>query len=124
MQPAFLFKRRECASTSAECAKMPEFTVDSCVAMYDPLVYLNGAMTPLSEAKIPVLDRGFIFGDGVYEVIPVYGRDMFRAEQHLARLFRCLYAVCMPNPHDKARWLGGSGRGGGARPAAGQRGDL
>src|SRR3569833_745832 len=105
MQPAFLFKRRECASTSAECAKMHEFKVERCADMHDPLVYLNGAMTPLSEAKIPVLDRGFIFGDGVYEVIPVYGRAMFRAEQHLARLFRSLDAVGMPNPHDKARWL-------------------
>ena len=44
--------------------------------MDDPLVYLNGDLQPLSEARIPVLDRGFIFGDGVYEVIPVYRRRM------------------------------------------------
>jgi D-alanine transaminase len=73
--------------------------------MQDPLVYLNGEMTPLSEAKIPVLDRGFIFGDGVYEVIPIYGRKMFRAEQHMARLFRSLDAIAMPNPHDKEGWM-------------------
>jgi D-alanine transaminase len=73
--------------------------------MDDPLVYLNGAMTPLSEAKIPVLDRGFIFGDGIYEVIPVYGRKMFRPEQHLKRLFRGLDAVRIDNPYDQKQWL-------------------
>jgi len=73
--------------------------------MDDPLVYLNGAMTPLSEARIPVLDRGFIFGDGVYEVIPIYGRKMFRSGQHMARLFRSLAAIGIPNPHDKEQWL-------------------
>ncbi|MFZ6842969.1 D-amino acid aminotransferase [Undibacterium sp. RuTC16W] len=73
--------------------------------MNDPLVYLNGSLTPLSDAKIPVLDRGFIFGDGIYEVIPVYGRKMFRADQHLARLFRSLAAIGIPNPHDRASWL-------------------
>lgn len=72
--------------------------------MDDPLVYLNGALTPLSDAKIPVLDRGFIFGDGIYEVIPVYGRRMFRAEQHLARLFRSLAAIGIANPHSKEHW--------------------
>ncbi|HTD05981.1 D-amino acid aminotransferase [Undibacterium sp.] len=73
--------------------------------MNDPLVYLNGAYTPISEAKIPVLDRGFIFGDGIYEVIPVYGRKMFRADQHLARLFRSLASVSIANPHSKEEWL-------------------
>lgn len=73
--------------------------------MNDPLVYLNGAYTPISEAKIPVLDRGFIFGDGIYEVIPVYGRKMFRADQHLARLFRSLASVSISNPHSKEEWL-------------------
>ncbi|MBC3863972.1 D-amino acid aminotransferase [Undibacterium jejuense] len=73
--------------------------------MLDPLVYLNGALTPLSEAKIPVLDRGFIFGDGIYEVIPVYARKMFRAEQHLARLFRSLNAIGITNPHSKEEWF-------------------
>ncbi|MBC3810305.1 D-amino acid aminotransferase [Undibacterium aquatile] len=73
--------------------------------MNDPLVYLNGVMTLLSEAKISVLDRGFIFGDGIYEVIPVYGRKMFRADQHLARLFRSLDAIGINNPHSKEEWL-------------------
>ena len=71
----------------------------------DPLVYLNGEFTPLSEAKIPVLDRGFIFGDGVYEVIPVYNRRMFRAKQHMARLFRSLNAIRIPNPHTEDEWM-------------------
>lgn len=73
--------------------------------MNDPLVYLNGEMTPLSEAKIPVLDRGFIFGDGVYEVIPIYQRRMFRAGHHMARLFRSLDKIGIPNPHDLAGWM-------------------
>ncbi|TFW03513.1 D-amino acid aminotransferase [Oxalobacteraceae bacterium OM1] len=72
--------------------------------MQDPLVYLNGELTPLSEAKIPVLDRGFIFGDGVYEVVPMYGRKLFRAKQHLARLFRSLKSIGIPNPHDEEAW--------------------
>jgi D-alanine transaminase len=71
----------------------------------DPLVYLNGALTPLSEAKIPVLDRGFIFGDGVYEVIPFYHRKPFRAAQHLARLARSLREIAIPNLHTAEQWL-------------------
>ena len=73
--------------------------------MHEPLVYLNGQLTPIAEAKIPVLDRGFIFGDGIYEVIPVYGRKMFRAEQHLARLFRSLKAIGIANPHSRDEWF-------------------
>jgi D-alanine transaminase len=73
--------------------------------MNDPLVYLNGALTPLSEAKIPVLDRGFIFGDGIYEVIPIYQGRMFRAEQHMARLERSLAAIRIANPHTRGQWM-------------------
>lgn len=73
--------------------------------MQDPLVYLNGAFTPLSEAKIPVLDRGFIFGDGVYEVIPMYTRRLFRAKQHMARLARSLAAVGIANPYNEQEWM-------------------
>jgi D-alanine transaminase len=73
--------------------------------MDDPLVFLNGAMKPLSQASIPVLDRGFIFGDGIYEVIPVYGRRMFRPEQHLLRFFNGIKAVRIANPYSKAQWL-------------------
>lgn len=73
--------------------------------MNDAIVYLNGQLTPLSEAKISVLDRGFIFGDGVYEVIPMYARKPLRGTQHIARLFRCLDAIDIPNPHTQAEWL-------------------
>lgn len=62
------------------------------------------AMTPLSEARIPVLDRGFIFGDGVYEVVPAYRRVPFRLNQHLARLARSLHAIGITNPHDTDGW--------------------
>ncbi len=71
----------------------------------EPLVYLNGAMSPIADAKVSVLDRGFIFGDGIYEVIPIYGRRMFRATHHMARLFRSLKAISIPNPHTEAEWM-------------------
>lgn len=73
--------------------------------MHDPLVHLNGAMLPLSQASVSALDRGFIFGDGIYEVIPVYQRKPFRSRQHLARLFRSLDAIGIPNPHDAESWM-------------------
>ena len=68
------------------------------------IVYLNGAFLPLEEARIPVLDRGFIYGDGVYELIPVYGRRPFRLAQHLARLQRSLAGIRLANPHTSAEW--------------------
>jgi D-alanine transaminase len=68
-------------------------------------VYLNGRFLPLEEARIPVLDRGFIFGDGVYEVIPVYSRRIFRAQEHLQRLQHSLDGIRLPNPHSEAEWL-------------------
>ena len=68
------------------------------------IVYLNGALLPIEEAKIPVLDRGFIYGDGVYELIPVYGRRPFRLPQHLARLQRSLDGIRLANPHTGAEW--------------------
>ena len=71
----------------------------------DPLVYLNGVMTPLSQATVSVLDRGFIFGDGIYEVIPMYQRSLFRAKHHLARLFRSLASIGIDNPHSTDAWL-------------------
>ncbi len=67
-------------------------------------VYLNGEFTPIEEARIPVLDRGFIFGDGVYEVIPVYSGYPFRLVQHLERLQRSLDAIKLANPMTLARW--------------------
>lgn len=68
------------------------------------IVYLNGAFMPIEEARIPVLDRGFIFGDGVYEVIPVYSRHPFRLAEHLRRLQHSLDKVRIANPHDNAEW--------------------
>jgi D-alanine transaminase len=70
----------------------------------DPTVYLNGTWLPLAEARVPVQDRGFIFGDGVYEVIPVYARTPFRLRQHLARLESSLGAIRIANPHPAHDW--------------------
>ena len=67
-------------------------------------VYLNGAFLPLADAKISVLDRGFIYGDGVYEVVPVYGRRPFRMPQHLKRLQYSLNGIRLANPHTLAEW--------------------
>lgn len=61
-----------------------------------PLVYLNGDFLPLSDAKISVMDRGFLFADGVYEVIPVYNGHLFRGPEHLARLERSLEHIRLP----------------------------
>jgi len=72
--------------------------------MSEQVVYLNGAFVPLSEARIPVLDRGFIFGDGIYEVVPVYDGRPFRLTQHLKRLERSLAAISIDNPFDEAGW--------------------
>ncbi len=67
-------------------------------------VYLNGQFLPIAEAKISVLDRGFIFGDGVYEVIPVYSRHAFRLAEHLRRLEHSLAGIKLANPHSDAEW--------------------
>jgi len=68
------------------------------------MVYLNGDMLPIEEAKISVLDRGFLLGDGIYEVIPAYGGKLFRFQQHLDRLQSSLDAVRIPNPHNTDEW--------------------
>jgi D-alanine transaminase len=68
------------------------------------IVYLNGEFMPVENARIPVLDRGFIFGDGVYEVIPVYSRAPFRLAEHLVRFQRSLDAIRIPNPLSDAEW--------------------
>lgn len=68
-------------------------------------VYLNGEWLPIDEARIPVLDRGFLFGDGVYEVIPVYARRAFRAREHLTRLAASLAGIRLGNPHSDEQWL-------------------
>ncbi len=69
------------------------------------LVYLNGDYIPLDEAKVSVLDRGFIFGDGVYEVIPAYGGNTLRFEHHMQRLQNSLDAVRIINPLSNEQWL-------------------
>lgn len=75
------------------------------IALPESLCYLNGEYTRLCDAKVSVLDRGFIFGDGVYEAIPVYGGRLFRFGEHIARLGRSLAKLRIPNPMDEARWL-------------------
>ena len=71
----------------------------------DSLCYLNGQFGPLSETRVSVLDRGFIFGDGVYEVVPVYARRLFRFDEHMARLSRSLAKLRIANPHAPGDWL-------------------
>lgn len=60
---------------------------------------------PLEEARVPVLDRGFIFGDGIYEVIPAYSRKPFRLKEHLKRLQTSLDSIRLKNPHSDAQWV-------------------
>lgn len=71
---------------------------------FSSVCYLNGDYLPLDEAKISVLDRGFIFGDGVYEVIPAYGAHLFRLQQHLQRLDNSLRAIKLTNPLSNTQW--------------------
>ena len=66
--------------------------------------YLNGEFTQLQNAKISVMDRGFIFGDGIYEVVPVYGGQPFRFDQHMARLERSLAELRIANPMSRSEW--------------------
>jgi D-alanine transaminase len=73
--------------------------------MNDATVFLNGEMLPLSQAKVSVLDRGFIFGDGIYEVAPVYAQRVFRFDEHMARLNRSLSKLRIPNPFSRDEWL-------------------
>lgn len=68
------------------------------------IVYLDGKYLPLEEAKVSVLDRGFIFGDGVYEVIPAYGGHLFRLAQHLQRLENSLQGIHLDNPLQNQQW--------------------
>lgn len=72
--------------------------------MAEQTVYLNGEYLPIAEARVPVLDRGFIFGDGIYEVVPAYGGRPFRWPQHHARLVRSLGRVRIADPFDAAGW--------------------
>ena len=71
----------------------------------ETLCHLNGQTLPLRDAKVSVLDRGFIFGDGIYEVIPVYNRRLFSFDEHMARMQRNLGKLRIPNPHTREAWL-------------------
>ena len=73
--------------------------------MNENTVFLNGEFMPLSEARVPVMDRGFIFGDGVYDVAPVYGRRIFRFDEHIVRLTRSLAKIRITNPYTREQWL-------------------
>src|SRR5438105_1205905 len=73
-------------------------------ALPDLPCYLNGEFTTLPHAKVSVMDRGFVFGDGVYEVVPVYAGRPFRFDEHMARLDRSLGELRIPNPNTQARW--------------------
>ena len=86
----------------------------------DTLCYLNGEYTALKQAKVSVLDRGFIFGDGVYEVLPVYAHKLFRFDEHMQRLGRSLAKVRITNPHTPGEWLERCRRLMAAQPAADQ----
>jgi len=66
--------------------------------------YLNGTFLPVSDARISPLDRGFIFGDGIYEVIPAYGGKLFRLDEHLQRLDDNLAAVRIKQPLSNKEW--------------------
>jgi D-alanine transaminase len=68
------------------------------------LCYLNGAYLPLAEARISPLDRGFLYADAVYEVMPVYGGRPFRFPAHTERLARSLAGIGMEDPHSRAEW--------------------
>jgi D-alanine transaminase len=78
------------------------------LAMSDPIpalpCYLNGEFSTVREAKVSVLDRGFIFGDGVYEVVPAYEGRPFRFQEHMARLDRSLGEMRIANPMDRTQW--------------------
>jgi D-alanine transaminase len=67
-------------------------------------VFLNGQLLPAEQASVSVLDRGFIFGDGVYELVPVYSRVPFRLDEHLTRLERSLGEAKIRNPYSRAQW--------------------
>jgi D-alanine transaminase len=69
-----------------------------------PVAYLSGRYLPLAEARISPLDRGFLFGDGIYEVIPVYAGRLFHLPAHLRRLQYSLDAIRLPNPHADREW--------------------
>ncbi len=73
--------------------------------MNSPMAHFNGKLLPLERISISPLDRGFIFGDGVYEVIPVYEGVPLRAREHFERLQRSMDEIALANPHTADEWL-------------------
>ncbi len=67
-------------------------------------VYLDGRFLPLADARVSVLDRGFVFGDGVYELVPAYSWKPFRLDEHLRRLQASLDGIRLANPHSLDAW--------------------
>lgn len=72
--------------------------------MSDKIVYLNGEYLPVEKATVSVLDRGFLFGDGVYEVVPVFGGKLLRVDEHLQRLQNSLLRIGMSQPYSTQEW--------------------
>jgi D-alanine transaminase len=93
------------ALSAAGAACHNEIPLAATAAMIDSLCFLNGEYLPLAQARVSVLDRGFIFGDGVYDVAPVYGRRLFRFDEHIARLNRSLDKLRIPRPATREQWL-------------------
>lgn len=69
------------------------------------IVYLNGSYVAIEDATVSVMDRGFLFGDGIYEVIPIFANKMLRLEEHLGRLQNSLDRISLTNPMSSAEWL-------------------
>ncbi|MBP6514538.1 MAG: D-amino acid aminotransferase [Steroidobacteraceae bacterium] len=69
-----------------------------------PNAWLDGRLVPLAEARVPALDRSFLFGDGIYEVMPVFDGKAYRLAEHLDRLERSLRELRIPNPHTRDEW--------------------
>lgn len=87
------------------CMQVPSDNSFMTPSLPDSLCFLNGDYTPLKDARISVLDRGFIFGDGVYEVLPAYRGRIFRFDEHMDRLDRSLAELRIQNPHTRDEWL-------------------
>ena len=79
-------------------------------AMTAPIAHYNGELLPLDQIRISPLDRGFIFGDGVYEVIPAYGGRLLRAREHFRRLQRSMDEIRLANPHTADEWIAEVGK--------------
>ena len=72
--------------------------------MHESICYLDGQFLPLADARISVLDRGFIFGDGIYELIPVYDGVAFGLAEHLSRMHLSLQSAMIADPHTEEKW--------------------